>query len=296
MQRHPSRETALCWIAGLGLLVGAAASGQSTPPALSAPQPGSAAATGSGSNTAAAGSNTASAAAGQAAAADKAPAKVIRTQKVVVMDDGAAERPGDRQLEYRVVTKSVARGYLGIGLTDLTPELRSHFGVPQDAGVMVSKVDAGSPAEKAGLKVGDILTGFDGKPVATSFDIRQRIRAGEDGAAAPLEVWRSGKVQTLTANLEKRDRPEIDLAPLFLRKKDGSSMILSLDGEELPDKLAYPITAPSVPGHPRVQTLTSREAELEKRLKQLETRIHDLERQLGAAAVPAAPAAPTPKH
>lgn len=250
MQRH---QTTLCWLAGLGLLVGAAGMSEA------------------------------------AAAGDKTPAKTIRSQKIEFMaDDGA----GDHPIEYRVLGKPVPRGYLGVGLTDLTSELRTHFGVPQESGVMVSKVDAGSPADKAGLKVGDILTAFDGKPVASSFDLRQRIRGADDGAAATLEVWRGGKVQTLTANLEKRDRPEVDLAPFFLRKKDGDRMILSLDGEELPlpDKLTLPLPPNGGPGRLRVQTLTSREAELEKRLKELEKRIKDLEHQLGASA-----AAPTPK-
>ncbi len=255
MQRH---QTTLCWLAGLGLLVGAAAAGEAATAAT--------------------------------AAGDKAP-KTIRAQKIVVMDDDGT---GDHPVEYRsLLGKPVARGYLGVGLTDLTPELRTHFGVPQESGVMVSKIDAGSPADKAGIKVGDILTAFDGKPVATSFDLRQRIRGADDGAAATLEVWRGGKVQTLTANLEKRDRPEVDLAPLFLRKKDGDRMILSLDGEELPlpDKLTLPLQPNGGPGRLRVQTLNSREADLEKRLKELEKRIKDLEHQLGASA-----AAPTPKH
>ena len=46
----------------------------------------------------------------------------------------------------------VRRGYLGVGLTELTPELRTHFGVPEESGVMVSKVEPGSPAEKAGSR------------------------------------------------------------------------------------------------------------------------------------------------
>jgi C-terminal processing protease CtpA/Prc len=135
------------------------------------------------------------------------------------------------------------------------------------------------------LKVGDILTAIDGKPIATSLDLRARIRDAEDGAPARFEVWRNGKVQTLTASLEKRERPEIDLAPLFIRKKDGDRMILSLDGEELlPDKFNLPVPGAGVGPRVRVQTLSGREAELEKRLKELEKRIKDLERQLGPSA------------
>lgn len=268
MQRH---QTTLCWLAGLGLLVGAA--GMSEAAAAGDKAPGKA--TGSQKI--------------EFVAGDNLPGKTLGSQKIeFIADDGA----GDHPIEYRTLGKPVPRGYLGVGLTDLTPELRTHFGVPQESGVMVSKVDAGSPADKAGVKVGDILTAFDGKPVATTFDLRQRIRGADDGAAATLEVWRGGKVQTLTANLEKRDRPEVDLAPLFLRKKDGDRMILSLDGEELPlpERFNLPIP-PNGPGRLRVQTLTTREADLEKRLKELEKRIKDLEHQLGASA-----AVPSPKQ
>lgn len=174
------------------------------------------------------------------------------------------------------------RSYLGVGLTDLTPELRSHFGVPDDAGVMVSRVDPGSPAEKAGLKVGDIVTSFDGKSIESSFDLRLRVREAEDGAQAPIEVWRGGRAQTLTANLEKRERPELDLGPLFM-KKNGDRMMLLGDGEggkhfDLPvgDLLEQVQAAPGV----RVQRLHLREVELEKQLKALEKRIQVLERQL----------------
>jgi len=258
MQRH---RTTLCWLAGLGLLVGAAGAGEATTPEPAPP-----------------------AVAGAAApAGEKAPGKVHRPQKIVTMDEAGGDHAA---FEYRL-GKPVARGYLGVGLTDLTPELRAHFGVPQEAGVMISKVDAGSPAEKAGLKVGDVVTAVDGKPISTSFDLRLRIRGAEDGAATTIEVWRGGKVQTLTASLEKRERPEVDLAPLFIRKKDGDRMILSLDGEELPDKLALP---PGGPGRLRVQTFNSREAELEKRMKVLEKRIHELELELRAGSAPA------PKH
>src|ERR1700674_1056075 len=56
------------------------------------------------------------------------------------------------------------RGYLGVELSELTPELRAHFGAPESAGVMVARVAAGSPAEKGGLNVGDIITSLYGQP------------------------------------------------------------------------------------------------------------------------------------
>lgn len=208
--------------------------------------------------------------AARAGGAEKtAPQSSMRQQVIVLNDEGKSDKAIDS------IAKKVARGYLGVGLLDLTPELRTHFGVPDDAGVMVSKVESGSPAEKSGIKVGDILTGLDGKPVVTSFDLRQRVRGAEEGTQSTLEVWRQGKVQTLSATLEKRERQEYDLAPLFF-KKDGNRVFLHLDGEDagaMPFKIESGRTVP-------MQRLQGREVDLEKRLKQLEGRIKELEHQL----------------
>jgi len=200
-----------------------------------------------------------------------APREKTIHQRVVLIDDQGKSTFLDS------TPRRLAGGYLGVGLLDLTPELRTHFGVPEEAGVLVSKVEPGSPAEKAGIKVGDILTAVDGKPATSSIEVRSRIRSGDEGTQATVELWRKGKVQSVTATLEKRNRPEFDLAPLIFRKdgKDGGDrLFLQLDGDDsLPLKIE--------PGRPiPLQRLQGRETELEKRLKYLEKKIKDLEHQL----------------
>lgn len=96
-------------------------------------------------------------------------------------------------------------GYLGVGLTELTPELREHFGVAGDAGVMVAKVMDDSPAFKAGVQVGDIITSVDGKDVASGSALAEVIRAREAGDDVRLEVRRGGVAQTITAAIETRN-------------------------------------------------------------------------------------------
>jgi len=94
--------------------------------------------------------------------------------------------------------------YLGVQLTDLTRELRAHFGVPEDAGVMVSKVFDDTPAAHAGLTVGDIVTRFDGAAVASSAELWHAVRGASPGESVTLEIWRDGTVEMLTAAPEER--------------------------------------------------------------------------------------------
>ncbi len=96
-------------------------------------------------------------------------------------------------------------GFLGVQMTELTTELRAHFGVPSDAGVMVSKVVDDSPASRAGVQVGDVISAVDGEAVSSGGSLARAIGGREDGDAVTLEVWRDGSVETLTATIEQRE-------------------------------------------------------------------------------------------
>ena len=205
--------------------------------------------------------------------------KKVEKHRIVMINEDGKERviEGDGPM--------VRRGFLGVGLTELTPELRTHFGVPEESGVMVSKVEAGSPAEKAGLKVGDIISRIDGKPVDSSWEVSSKVREYEEGQQAPLEVWRNGKVMTLTAAIMLKERPEMDMGPFFFKTKDGGDMTLHLPGHGGHMKGFGP-GPDGGPGRPDVhierleRMRTPREAELEKKLQDLEKRLNELEAQL----------------
>lgn len=97
------------------------------------------------------------------------------------------------------------RAVLGVQLTDLTDQLRATFGVPAGEGTMIAKVVEGSPAQRAGLRAGDVITGVNGQPVASSRGLASAVRDLREGATASLEVWRDGIVQTMEAQVEVRE-------------------------------------------------------------------------------------------
>lgn len=174
----------------------------------------------------------------------------------------------------------VRRGYLGVGLTELTPELRAHFGVPEDAGVMVGSVEKGSPAEKAGIRVGDIITSLDGKDVGSSWDVRAQVRGLKEGEQVPLMIFRDGKAQNVSATIAMRERTELDVTPFVFRGDgDGEPMVFHLDRERLRN---LPPGTPNGRGDVMIprRLHSPREAELEKKLKELEKRLAELEKQL----------------
>lgn len=207
------------------------------------------------------------------AGTDSAKDKKVEKHRIVVVNDDGHERviEGDGPL--------VRRGFLGVGLTEMTPELRTHFGAPEDSGVMVSRIESDSPAERAGLKVGDIITGIDGKDVATSWDVRAKVRDYDDGQQVPMEVWRGGKVQTLTATMQQRERPEMDMGPLFFKTKDGGDVLLRLNPEH-GGPLAHFMSDSDGPEIHLQRLRSPREAELEKKIQELAKRLDELEKQL----------------
>ena len=95
--------------------------------------------------------------------------------------------------------------FLGVQLTELTAELRIHFGVPETIGVMVSKVIADTPAQRAGIQVGDIVTRVDGEDVSTARGLARAIQQREEGEVVDLEVWREKRIEILSPTLAKRE-------------------------------------------------------------------------------------------
>jgi serine protease Do len=92
---------------------------------------------------------------------------------------------------------------LGINAEDLTGQLGSYFGAPNNGGVLVREVRPGTPAEKAGLKAGDVIIKIEGKEVRTLADLRAQLREKSNQASVSMGVLRKGSEIAVTVPIEK---------------------------------------------------------------------------------------------
>jgi membrane-associated protease RseP (regulator of RpoE activity) len=96
---------------------------------------------------------------------------------------------------------SMGKGRLGVFVLGITPELRKHYGVPDDRGVLVARVEAGSPAASAGLQAGDIITDAGGRVIDQAGDLASAIAAIGKGTSVDLKVVRDHKPLSVSAKL-----------------------------------------------------------------------------------------------
>lgn len=104
-------------------------------------------------------------------------------------------------MEQILKTGKVTRGFLGVSIQEVTPDLAKAFNLPSAEGALVGDVTPDSPGAKAGLQKGDVITALNGQKVADYHDLRLRISQIAPGTAVKLEVYRNGQKQEMTASL-----------------------------------------------------------------------------------------------
>jgi Do/DeqQ family serine protease len=107
-------------------------------------------------------------------------------------------------MEQLVKHGEVKRGFLGAQLQDLDPELAEAFGLSQNQGAVLVNVIAGSPAEKAGLKPGDVITAINERSVHTASAVRNEIGLLRVGEQVKLEILRNGKPMQIMATISEQ--------------------------------------------------------------------------------------------
>jgi len=152
-------------------------------------------------------------------------------------------------------TGKVTRGRLGVAITDVTKDVAESLGLAKSQGVLISSVETGGPADKAGLQPGDIVVKFNGVAVNKGSDLRRMIGSSKPGTRATVTVWRKGAYRDLGVTIaemepeksarnkgDRRGKPEQPLNSLGIvvadlsdaqRKElriDGGVMIDSVEG------------------------------------------------------------------
>jgi len=103
----------------------------------------------------------------------------------------------------------VVRGYLGVAVQPLTQELAKAFGLEKDEGALVAAVQPGSPAAEAGLRQGDVIVEYDGKPIEDVPELPRLVAATPIGKEVAMKVLREGQPQTLTAKIGELKEEEV---------------------------------------------------------------------------------------
>src|SRR5215468_2927786 len=102
---------------------------------------------------------------------------------------------------------SVKRGQLGVSMYTVTPDIAHSLGLSNAQGALVSQVVDGSPAEKAGIRTGDVITSVNGQPVKTNSELRNSIGLLRVGDKVEIGLLREGKAQHVTAIISDTSTP-----------------------------------------------------------------------------------------
>ena len=127
----------------------------------------------------------------------------------------------------------VTRGWLGVGIQDLTPELAEYYKVKSQKGVLVTHVFKGDPADKGGIKAKDIIIKIDGKPVPTARELSSTIAAISVGKKTAILLIRDGRKKTVYIKIAKRQDDES-----LAKKEHGGSDELGIMASELTPEIA----------------------------------------------------------
>ena len=106
----------------------------------------------------------------------------------------------------------VVRGWLGVAIQPVTPELAKSFGVTEATGALVTAVTDDSPAKKAGLQRGDVIARYDGPVVARASDLPRAVAETPVGRAVPIDILRDGQPKTVTVNVARLAEDEVAAA------------------------------------------------------------------------------------
>jgi len=107
----------------------------------------------------------------------------------------------------------VVRGRLGVTVQEMSQSLAASFGMKTATGALLSAVEKDSPAERAGLKAGDVVLKLDGKPIERSGELARRIAEMKPGTQSRLELWRDGGAKEVAVTVGEAKDAQVAEAP-----------------------------------------------------------------------------------
>ena len=135
-----------------------------------------------------------------------------------------------RSMERLINGGKITRGYLGISPQDITPGLQQEFNLPDENGALVGDVFPGTPAEKAGIKSGDVIIAFNGKNVSDAHDLQLTVSQCEPGSPATVKLLRDGAQKNFTVTLAQLPGQAGDNSSVQNNSEADNSTTDALDG------------------------------------------------------------------
>lgn len=143
----------------------------------------------------------------------QSPGEIEEIEKVIIVSQPAPPMPPDPPAPPELA--GIGRSYLGIGVAEIDAERARALKLSEERGVEVTRVDPDSPAEKAGLKVGDVVLEYNGQRVEGTQQFIRMVRETPPGRRITLLISRDGATQTITATLGRRRDADWPLGPEF---------------------------------------------------------------------------------
>ncbi|MDO8438704.1 MAG: DegQ family serine endoprotease [Telluria sp.] len=129
----------------------------------------------------------------------------------------------------------VTRGRLGVEIGEVSKEVAESLGLGKARGVEVARVEAGGPAEKGGIKVGDIILKFNGVAIERTGDLPRLVGATAIGSRAVVTVWRKGAQQDIAVNIVELEDEKVKKVPLKKPKAEQAPNAVGLHVADLTD-------------------------------------------------------------
>jgi serine protease Do len=128
----------------------------------------------------------------------------------------------------------VTRGWLGVSVQDISDDLASNLNHKNKSGALISDIFKGDPADKAGIKVGDIITEIDGKPIKDSHDLLMVIASLHVGQKINVKAVRDGREMAFTVTVGERK----DTVTAGVEKPDTSESLFGISAQDISPEIA----------------------------------------------------------